>query len=213
MTVVIVSDTAVEVHKADLPRDFFEQARSGAVVACDIETSGLNWRTDRIGTCQVAVQDRVVVVVMSQGVHPPLLAALLEDDDVRKVFHHAPFDLRFMTYQWGITARNVACTKIASKILSPELSGGEHSLKPVLQRHLNVKIKKDLQVSDWLASTLTAAQLDYAAVDVAHLIRLYGSLASKCRDAGLHAQLEDSYSYLPTRVSLDLRGSGDVFAY
>lgn len=211
---MIISATAVEVHHADLPHDFYEKAVSGAAVGWDIETSGLNWRTDRIGTCQVAIQDRVAIVVMRPGSdQPPLLAALLEDDTVRKVFHHAPFDLRFMAYQWGITARNVACTKIASKILSPELSGKAHSLKPVLERHLNVRIEKGQQVSDWLAPTLTAAQLDYAAADVAHLLHLFGNLAQKCRDAGMDSELEASYSYLPTRVSLDLRGSGDVFAY
>lgn len=211
---MIISATTVGVHHADLPQDFYEKAISGALVGWDIETSGLNWRTDRIGTCQVAIEDRVAIVVMRQGSdRPPLLAALLEDDSVRKVFHHAPFDLRFMTYQWGTTARNVACTKIASKILSPELSGTAHSLKPLLERHLNVRIEKGQQVSDWLAPTLTAAQLDYAAADVAHLLELHGSLAIKCRDVGRDGELEASYSYLPTRVSLDLRGSGDVFAY
>jgi ribonuclease D len=211
---VIVSATAVEVHHADLSSDFYEKAISGGVVGWDIETSGLNWRSDRIGTCQVAIQDRVAIVVIRQGGdRPPRLAALLEDNTVRKVFHHAPFDLRFMTHQWGISVRNVACTKIASKILSPELSGTAHSLKPTLERHLNVRIEKGQQVSDWLAPTLTAAQLDYAAADVTYLLELHRSLALQCRHAGVDGELEASYAYLPTRVKLDLRGSGDVFAY
>mgnify|MGYP006194651211 CR=1 FL=1 len=37
---------------------------------------------------------------------------------VQKVFHHAPFDLRFMVAQWNVTPRNIACTKVASKMLS-----------------------------------------------------------------------------------------------
>lgn len=210
---MIVSDTTVEIHHGDLTLEIFQKAATVALVGWDIETSGLDWRTDKIGTCQIAVQDRVVIVVLDRGVRPPLLATLLESDSVRKVFHHAPFDLRFMAYQWGVTVRNVACTKIASKILRPGLSAGDHSLKPLLQRQLNVRIEKGQQVSDWLAPTLTAEQLEYAAADVAHLTELYQSLLVECRDEGLEGEIEASYSYLPVRVSLDLRGSGDVFAY
>lgn len=210
---MITSKTAIEVHHGDLPRDLYMEAVAAGTVAWDIETSGLNWAQDRIGTCQVAIQERVSIVVVDQENRPGILAALLEDPDVTKVFHHAPFDLRFMTHHWGVRAANVACTKIASKILNPELSSGEHSLKPVLRRHLGVEISKDEQVSDWLSSRLSNEQLQYAAADAAHLIALSQALWAKCSRAGLSDYLDASFAYLPTRVMLDLRGSGDVFAY
>ena len=40
------------------------------------------------------------------------MLALLATPSVRKVFHHAPFDLRFLTGRWRATPRNVACTKV-----------------------------------------------------------------------------------------------------
>jgi ribonuclease D len=213
VTDVFVKDMAVEVHYRDLPEDFYEHALDADSIAWDIETSGLNWAVDRIGTCQLATRDRICVVVLDQRVPPTLLMALLQNSSVRKVFHHAPFDLRFMAYQWGISPCNVACTKISSKILDPDLSGREHSLLPVLRRHLGIEISKVQQVSDWLAPELTNAQLEYAAGDVAHLIGLADELEAKCAAAGLTSELKESFAYLPTRVKLDIRGSGDVFSY
>lgn len=210
---MISTDAVVEVLRDDLTHEFFEEAVEAGSVAWDIETSGLDWSRDSIGTCQIATERRLAIVVLKVGEEPKYLAALLEDVRVRKVFHHAPFDLRFMVRQWSTHPRNVACTKVASKILDPQLDNPEHSLKPVLQRHLGVEISKDQQVSDWLAPALSEDQLNYAAADVSHLLALYRTLLAKSRRAGVEVEVEASYAYLPTRVSLDLRGSGDVFAY
>lgn len=210
---MIASRTVVEVHHGDLPRELYVEAVVAGTVALDIETSGLNWVEERIGTCQIATRERVSIVIIDQENQPKFLSALLEDPDVTKIFHHAPFDLRFMTHHWGVRAANVECTKIASKILNPELSRGGHSLKPVLRRHLGIEISKAQQVSDWLSSELSRDQLEYAAADVAHLITLSEVLRTKCTQAGLSEYLDASFAYLPTRVMLDLGGSGDVFAY
>lgn len=205
--------SSVQVLLSDLPRDFYEAALGAELVAWDIETSGLDWSSDAIGTCQVATEDAIAIVVLDGTRAPKFLCALLEDDQVQKVFHHAPFDLRFMVAQWDVTPRNVACTKVASKILNPELANGDHSLMPVLKRHLDVDISKDQQVSDWLSQDLSPEQIRYAAGDVANLVRLHKVLMAKCEDAGLTPLLLESFKYLPTRVRLDLRGSEDVFAY
>ena len=203
----------VQVLRGDLTRDLYEAVLAAGLVAWDIETSGLDWSSDSIGTCQVATEDDVAVVVLDDTSEPKFLCALLEDDQVQKVFHHAPFDLRFLVAQWGVTPRNIACTKVASKILDPGLQNSDHSLMPVLKRHLDVEISKDQQVSNWLAPDLSSEQVDYAAGDVANLVRLHKVLRAKCEDAGLTTLLFESFSDLPTRVHLDRRGSGAVFAY
>jgi ribonuclease D len=204
----------VEVTRGDLDLDFYWAAMGAASVAWDIETSGLDWAADRIGTCQVATEHGINIVILGDGNQAPKrLATLLESPDTRKVFHHAPFDLRFMTHQWAANASNVACTKVASKILNPELENGGHSLLPVLRRHLGVAISKDEQRSNWLDPDLTSDQVRYAADDVGHLLTLVDVLEQNCRRRGLHDLLSASWRYLPVRVQLDLHGSGDVFAY
>ncbi len=127
-------------------------------VAWDIETSGLDWREDRIGTCQLHAPEIGTLIVQLNGKRPTRLAALLADPGVLKVFHHASFDLRFMTWQWKSAVESVACTKIASKLLEPHVPNDWHTLQTLLDRHLGVHISKVERISDWLADNLSEAQ-------------------------------------------------------
>lgn len=198
----------------DLDVDFYTDALAADAIAWDIETSGLDWSKDRVATCQLALPDgRVRVVRVDMDRRPGRLVSVLEEATTRKVFHHAPFDLRFMMAAWGAAPRSIACTKIASKILEPTLDSSQHSLKPLLERHLGIEISKDEQVSDWLAPELSTDQVSYAAADVAHLLALEKHLVSRSKDAGLVDLLMASWRYLPARASLDILGAGDVFTY
>jgi ribonuclease D len=138
-------------------------ARVG-IVAWDIETSGLDWRSERIGTCQLYAPGQPPCLVQLRGKLPERLRLLLNDPEVTKLFHHALFDLRFMAHHWKATPQNIICTKIAAKILNP--SGKGHSLASLVGRYLNVTLDKRLQTSDWLAEQLTPEQIQYAVRDV-----------------------------------------------
>lgn len=68
--------------------------RRAPLVGVDVETTGLD-HGDRLRLVQLAVEDRVWVVDCWQaGVGPP--GSLLADPEVRKAFHNASFDLRFL---------------------------------------------------------------------------------------------------------------------
>ena len=209
----MVREGTLSTYDGDLDNNFLSACISEGRVAWDIETTGLDWRSDRIGTCQVAVRDKIAIVQLISSGRPARLTALLENPDVTKVFHHAPFDLRFMAHQWKAKPVNVACTKVASKILDPNLDASEHSLQPVLLRHSGVNISKAEQRSDWTSAVLSSEQMSYAATDVRHLVTLLDKLKRDTDDRGLTDLVEESFAYLPTRVELDIRGSGDVFAY
>lgn len=206
--------STTEVVQDDIGQDFADLAMAGPDVACDIETSGLDWRADQIGTFQMALPSGQVQVVQFRGRgEPKRLIGVLEQATTQKVFHHAPFDLRFMMASWNVTPANIACTKIASKILEPNVPSSAHSLKPLLERHLQVRISKEQQISNWTDPNLTESQITYAIADVAHLLDLRQVLVSSCASGGLTDELLASWVYLPTRAKLDLSGAGDVFAY
>lgn len=97
--------------------------------------------------------------------------------------------------------------------MHPELESTKHSLMSVLHRTLGVTISKDQRLSDWRASELTEAQLVYAANDVRYLDALLTAQLSEAYELELEDEVERSFAYLPTRVALDLRGVGDVYAY
>lgn len=200
-------------YAGDLSDATAQEARRVGLIAWDIETSGLDWKKDKIATCQIFVPDCDVFVIQLNGhPHAPMnLRSLLSDSEVLKIFHHAMFDLRFMAFNWRVEVRNVACTKIASRLLDP--LEDDHSLKHILQKYLNVQIDKEPRVSNWLINTLTPEQLDYAARDVLHLPRLFADLRAKLRRSQRWPLAEKSFEFLPTRVQLDLLGAGDVFRY
>jgi ribonuclease D len=204
---------AVAVVKGDTTPELFNALRESKKIAWDIETSGLDWRSERIGVCQLYTPHTGTIVVQLGSRRPNNLCSLLEDSDVLKVFHHAPFDLRFMHHHWGVRSRNLACTKIASKLLTPQAPNEDHSLRELLRRHLTVSIDKEEQTSNWMAKHLSAAQLAYAATDVCHLLPLLDALLKKLEAVGLHRLYSECLRHVPTRVELDLLGYDDVFAY
>ena len=200
-------------YRGDIDEGLLALAQAHGQVAWDIETTGLDWSAERIGTCQLAVAGEVAVVQLGEWGVPNLLGGLLEDRSVLKVFHHAPFDLRFMAHHWKVEPVSVACTKIASKVLDPGLDSSSHSLKPVLRRYLGIEIDKTQQRSDWVSEDLSQAQIAYATADVQHLGQLYAAMWQRAQNLGVDTLLRASYEYLPSRVKLDLMGAGDVFKY
>ncbi len=181
------------------------------IIAWDIETSGLNWKEDRIATCQIYVPDSGVYIVRINHTPRPNLRKLLAASDVCKVFHHAIFDLRFMAYQWSFEIQNVVCTKIASKILNPK--DENHTLKNLLQQYLGTFIDKEQQNSDWFKKSLTQEQLAYAAKDVIYLPQLFEMLRDKLVTNGRWSLAETCYWFIPTQVQLEIIGSVNVFQY
>lgn len=210
---MIVHTQEVNLVDGDVSADFEWAVRDARIAAWDIETSGLDWRLDRIATCQLHVPNVGTQVIRMNGHEPERLRELLTSERVVKMFHHGPFALRFMRHHWKATARSVACTKILSKIIRPEAASEEHSLKPTLERFLGVVLDKRQQTSDWLSPSLTQEQLTYAVRDVKYLVPLLDRLMDEARASGVADIAERTFEYLPTRAETDIRGCGDVFAY
>ncbi len=200
--------------RGDVTRDLMASLGSRGRVAWDVETSGLDWRVEKLATCQLFAEGAAPVVVQLTECRPANLCALLADHTVTKVFHHAPFDLRFMVHAWGVPPRSVLCTKVASKLLLPAVANSGHSLQALLAGYLGIQLPKGaVRTSDWSAAVLTADQIAYAVNDVIHLPHLLDTLQDRLRNAGLEDLYQQCCSFLPTLVDLELGGFPDVFAY
>ncbi|MFK4041892.1 ribonuclease D [Nonomuraea wenchangensis] len=199
--------------EGDLPADVLPALRHAGVVACDIETSGLDWKRARIATVQLYTPDVGVIVLKVRPIPPRRLISVIEDRSIIKVFHHAPFDLRFLRAHWGVDATSVICTKVASRLIDPDVERSQHSLKPLLSRYLDVDISKTQQRSNWAAPSLSAEQVEYAAEDVRHLLDLWTALESRLGHADLLPLYRKCMAFMPTQVQLEIRGIADVFAH
>ncbi|NOK62419.1 MAG: hypothetical protein GFH27_549293n153 [Chloroflexi bacterium AL-W] len=202
---------SVSISEGDLSSEVLVLAKTKGLVAWDIETSGLNWEKNQIGTCQIYLPDTRVYIVSVTHHYPSNLINLLSDRNVCKIFHHAIFDLRFMIYKWMVEPKNIVCTKIASKILDPFKE--KHGLKNILWDYTRVEIDKSQQLSNWVSPHLSQDQIAYAVNDVIHLPRLFDVLKTKLESNGRWPLASDSFTYLPTRAVLDILGTSDVFLY
>ena len=203
----------VSIFDWDLPNPVANEILTAAEVACDIETSGLQWISSKIALCQFYISGRTPILVKIGSGRPRNICSVIESRAVVKVFHHATFDLSFMSHEWNVVASNVWCTKIAAKILNPGADGRVYSLQSLAQNELGIAIDKSQRLSNWGASRYDSAQIAYAAGDVEHLLELKRQLSSKLES---EAKLEFAlrvFGHIPTRVLLEIGGYGDVYAY
>ncbi|MCR9148292.1 MAG: ribonuclease D [Rhodobacteraceae bacterium] len=198
-------------YRNDLPEDL----DLGPVVAIDCETMGLNPHRDRLCVVQLSGGDgNAHLVQITKGqTSAPNLERLLTDPAVLKLFHFGRFDIAAMYNAFGALAAPVYCTKIASKLIRTYTD--RHGLRYLLQELIGVDISKQQQSSDWGASELTEAQLEYAASDVLYLHRLREELDTRLAREGRTDLAQSCFEFLPTRARLDLAGwpETDIFAH
>jgi len=203
-----------ELFHADLDKKTAMQFASVSRLAWDIETSGLDPANDRIETVQLhAPEIGTALVQVGRKPRPPHICALLENQNLLKVFHHAMFDLRFMAAHWQAHPMRIGCTKVASKLLWPRRPGADHTLKALLAEQLGVVVSKEQRLSDWSALRLTPEQIAYATADVEYLLPLLDRLEAQLKNARLHEDFVACLDFLPIRVRLDLGNWPDVFGY
>jgi ribonuclease D len=82
-----------------------------------------------------------------------------------------------------------ACGTVPSRLVDTQLAAGfvgytSPSLATLLERELNLRVPKADRLTDWLRRPLTAAQLEYAAADVANLLALHDLLWERVAERG-----------------------------
>ncbi|KQP61293.1 ribonuclease D [Methylobacterium sp. Leaf108] len=198
-------------HRGDLPSGY----RPGPSIAIDTETLGLNPQRDRLCVVQVSRGDGEadVVQIVPGGPTPVVLAGVLADPDVLKIFHFGRFDLAVLFQALGVMPAPVYCTKIASKLARTYTD--RHGLKDVVRELVGVDLSKQQQSSDWGAETLSQAQVDYAASDVLYLHAARARLDAMLAREGRTELARHCFAFLPTRARLDLAGwpETDIFAH
>jgi ribonuclease D len=170
---------------------------------------------DRLCLVQLSSGDGTAhLVQVAQGqAEAPNLARMLADPAVEKLFHFGRFDIAVLAHAFGVVARPVYCTKIASKLVRTFTD--RHGLKFLCQELIGVDISKQQQSSDWGAAELSGAQMDYAASDVLHLHALKAELDRRLAREGRTEMAAACFRFLPDRAMLDLAGwpEEDIFAH
>lgn len=108
-----------------------------------------------------------------------------------------------------------ACGTVPGRLVDTQVEAGfvgytSPSLATLLERELQLKVPKADRLTDWLRRPLRPAQLEYAAADVAHLLRLHDVLWERVGSRGRTEWVEEACEELRTE-SRGPRDPGDAW--
>ena len=189
----------IKLHKNDLPDDL----NLGNIIAVDGEFMGLNVRRDPLCLLQISSGnlDAHIVQFDRKKYDAPNLVRILQNDNIKKIFHYARADLAHIKYYLKSDVNNILDTKIASKLARSY--SDNHSLKGLIKEFVNVDINKQFQNSDF-GGELSPAQLKYCANDVIYLHKIHEKLNVILEREKRIDLYNGCLKFLKTRVELDL---------
>ena len=194
----------IKLHKDDLPEDL----NLGNTIAIDGEFMGLNVNRDPLCLLQISSgnMDAHIVQLNRETYKAPNLIKLLNNKNIKKIFHYARADLTFIKHYLKIEVLNIQDTKIQSKLARSY--SDKHGLKDLIKEFINIDISKHLQGSDF-GGKLTPAQLKYCANDVVYLHKINEELNKILVREKRMKLYEDCIKFINTRVNLDLASFKD----
>ena len=152
----------------------FNRLAQVSVIALDIET--VNWwnrHQERIALIQIAFRGerhtKVVIIDAFAELDLEPLRLPLELSTMTKVIHNAVFDATRLADHFRFKVSPIFDTMVAAR------RSGErrYSLKAQAETHLNLRLDKAAQRSDWSRRPLDAKQMYYAALDAFSTLFLY----------------------------------------
>ena len=199
----------IKLHNEDLP----DQLELGDNIAVDCEFMGLNVERDALCLVQISTgnQDAHIVKLNRETYNAPNLKKLLNNTEVKKIFHYARADLLFIKKYLGVKVENVDCTKIMSKIARSY--SDKHGLKDLVKEFTGNEISKNLQSSDF-GGELSDKQLQYCAKDVIFLNQIYMKLKKILIREKRDNLYENTIKFIYSRVDLDLASfNSDIWSH
>ena len=190
----------IQLHKNDLPDDF---KLGNTSLAVDGEFMGLNVRRDPLCLVQISSgnSDAHIIQLDRKTYNAPNLIKILSDEKIKKIFHFARSDMAHIKYYLKTDVKNIACTKIQSKL--GRTFSDSHSLKTLIKEFANVDISKQFQTSDF-GGELTQGQLKYCSNDVIYLHKIHDELNKILERENRTELYKECLKFLKTRVDLDL---------
>jgi ribonuclease D len=177
-------DTPSQLGKAEKP------IRTAGILALDTEYDSFRCFRDKLCLIQVQTGEKTWLIDPLAGLDLSFLGEVMNNPAVLKIFHAGDNDIRILKRDYAFTFRNIFDTHRAASLL-----GCRHlSLATLLESYLGVVLVKKMQRSRWDLRPLSEEQLDYAALDTAHLIELYRRLDDELREKGLEKQAQQTFT-------------------
>ncbi len=170
------------------------------LLAIDTESNSMYAYRERVCLVQISTRSADYIIDPLAGVDMSLLAPLMADPNIEKVFHAAEYDLICLTRDYGFTFYNLFDTMTAARICGYKTIG----LAYLLAEHCGVEIDKSHQRDDWGQRPLSYESLRYAQMDTHYLPALRDTLQARLEslkrlDEAREAFIDACHVHLPER--------------
>lgn len=177
-------DTPSQLRKAE------NAIRRAGIIALDTEYDSFRYFRDKLCLIQVQTGARTWIIDPLAGLDLVFLGEVLDDPAVLKILHAGDNDIRILKRDYAFAFRNIFDTHRAASLLGCR----RLSLATLLEDYLGVILVKKMQRSRWDLRPLSEEQLDYAALDTAHLPGLYRRLDGELRGKGVEQEARQLFA-------------------
>lgn len=183
---------------------FAKRAMRSSVLAIDTEFLREKTYYAKLCLLQLATDDETAIVDPFEVDDLRVLAPLLENESVVKLFHAGGQDLEILLREVGTLPRPLFDTQVAAALLGHTQQIGYAAL---VHAECGVTLKKIDSFTDWSRRPLSESQLEYAADDVAYLPRMYERMRAQLVELGRLAWLDRDFEDLadPKRYATNER--------
>lgn len=179
-------------------------SRSSNAHVLAIDTEFLREKTYYARLCllQIATENEVAIVDPFSIKNLKVIAPLLENENIVKIFHAGSQDIEILLREIGTIPKSIFDTQIAATFLGYTQQIG---YAPLVFSECNVQLRKLESFTDWSRRPLSDSQLDYAADDVVYLPLMYEKMYCRLVDKGRLSWLEQDFERLidPQRYEIN----------
>ncbi len=162
---------ASEAELKNICDDFLKEKMIGV----DLEADSMHCFKEKICLIQIATQTQAFLIDPFEVTDVSSFVEILENPDIKKVFHGADFDIRSLDRDYTARVNNLFDTEIACRFLGIQ----ERGLAALLKCHFDVDVDKKFQKKDWSKRPLDPEMVDYSVSDVAYLIDLHDIISDQ----------------------------------
>jgi ribonuclease D len=175
---MLISTEPVWIDTAEELANLCVKWKEQGSIAVDTEFMRTDTFYPKVGLLQIGDGKACYLIdpLVIQDLQP--LRDLLVNPQVTKVLHSCSEDLDVFQTWLQLVPTPIFDTQIAAAIAG---YGYSLSYANLVKSLLNTEIPKDETRSDWLQRPLSVAQLKYAALDVAHMLIIYGKLLTELK--------------------------------
>ena len=126
-------------------------------------------------------------------------SGIFSSSKIKKILHSCFQDLQIFHHYFSVNVTNFEDTQILANFCGFDQNIGYSRL---VEELLGKKVSKSMQNSNWLKRPLSAAQIEYATIDVKYLQEIFNILSEKNRFVDFYQQDKDHMLYLIKNPSL-----------